>query len=236
MNKKERVLSTIRKIIDIFVIILLIGAITLLVSGQAKNIQRIVFMIGQFVMMLFVLNLPRILKSKYDIQIPFMLDIYFVLFAFCGFILGDVFNFYGRYPFWDAILHAFSGVILAYTGFIIIDFLDKEYTIPVSISPKFICVVVVLFSLSLGAVWEISEFLVDDIFKTNSQQYMESTDGTLIGKEDIPLQGHEALRDTMNDLLLDFGGAIIVATITYKDIHKKRKKFLNIKKEKVLKK
>ncbi|MEG0277116.1 MAG: hypothetical protein RR630_08805 [Coprobacillus sp.] len=226
MTKKEKVLSTIRKIIDVFVIILLIAAIVLLASGQAKNIQRIVFMIGQFIMMLFVLNLPRILKSKYDIQIPFMLDIYFVLFAFCGFILGDVFNFYGRYPYWDAILHAFSGVILAYAGFLIIDFLDKEYTIPVSFSPKFICVAVVLFSLSLGAVWEVSEFLIDDMFGTNSQQYMKSTDGTLVGEKDIPLEGHEALRDTMNDLILDLGGSIIVATITYKNIEAKRKKAL----------
>ncbi|MEG0592827.1 MAG: hypothetical protein RR512_05895 [Coprobacillus sp.] len=226
MNKKERILSIIRKIIDVFVIVLLISATVFLFSGHAKNIQRIIFMIGQFVMMLLVLNLPKILKSKYDIQIPFMLDIYFVLFAFCGFILGDVFNFYGRYPYWDAVLHAFSGVILAYAGFLIIDFLDKEYTIPLSFNPKFICVAVVLFSLSLGAVWEIAEFLIDDMFKTNSQQYMKSTDGTLIGETDIPLEGHEALRDTMNDLMLDFGGAIVVATITYKNIESKRKKAL----------
>ncbi|MEG0366351.1 MAG: hypothetical protein RR585_05920, partial [Coprobacillus sp.] len=79
---------------------------------------------------------------------------------------------------------------------------------------------------SLGAVWEIAEFLIDDMFKTNSQQYMKSTDGTLIGETDIPLEGHEALRDTMNDLMLDFGGAIVVATITYKNIESKRKKAL----------
>ena len=34
-----------------------------------------------------------------------------------------------------------------------------------------ICTSVVLFSLALGALWEIGEYLVDDIFGTNNQQY-----------------------------------------------------------------
>ena len=82
---------------------------------------------------------------------------------------------------------------------------------------------VVSNALALGAVWEIAEYLSDDIFHTNSQQYMETTRGTIIEETDIPLQGHEALNDTMKDLMLDLAGAIGVATIEYKKLEKKQK-------------
>ena len=72
-----------------------------------------------------------------------------------------------------------------------------------------------MFSLGAGAFWEICEYTYDDIFHTNSQQYMETTEGTLIGSEDVPLKGHDALTDTMKDLILDLGGSLIVATYEF---------------------
>lgn len=72
------------------------------------------------------------------------------------------------------------------------NFLDKEYTIPLSVSPLFMSLVVVSVALAIGAVWEIGEYTVDDIFHTNNQQYMKSTRATLYDEEDIPLEGHEA--------------------------------------------
>ena len=53
---------------------------------------------------------------------------------------------------------------------------------------------------------------------------METTRGTVIAETDIPLQGHEALNDTMKDLMLDLAGAIGVATIEYKKLEKKQTK------------
>ena len=167
--------------------------------------------------MIFIFN-------KYHFQIPNLLDFILISFAFSGFILGDVFNFYGKIPYWDSILHAFSGVVIAYVGFIVIEYLDKEYTIPLSISPLFMSLTVVSVALAIGAVWEIGEYTVDDIFHTNNQQYMKSTRSTLYDKDDVPLVGHEALADTMKDLMLDLGGAVVVATIEYKKIERKQKK------------
>ena len=40
---------------------------------------------------------------------------------------------------------------------------------------------------------------------------METTSGSIYTDQDIPLVGHEALRDTMTDLTLDFIGGLIVA-------------------------
>lgn len=144
-----------------------------------------------------------------------MLETSLTIFAFCGFVLGDVFDFYKKIPVWDSILHAFSGIILAYVGFVLIDYFVKRDSINLSMGHMYICVSVVLFSLALGAIWEIGEYLVDDIFGTNNQQYMKSTRGTLYGKEDEPLLGHEALNDTMKDLMLDLAGASIVGVVEY---------------------
>lgn len=55
---------------------------------------------------------------------------------------------------------------------------------------------------------------------------MQSTRATLYDEDDIPLQGHAALDDTMKDLMLDLAGAIVVATIEYKKIERKQKKAL----------
>ncbi len=224
MNKKEKYLTWLRNTISILVISMFVLALVSLIFGYAKNKQRVLFSLFQFLMMIIVLYLPKIAKNRFNIEIPFFMDICFVLFSFCGFILGDVFNFYGKFPIWDSILHAFSGVILAYVGLVIIKNLNKENIVPISISPMFISISVVMFSLALGAVWEIGEYIADDIFNTNAQQYMKTTEGTLIGKEDVALVGHEALADTMKDLMLDLGGAVVIASIAYHNMEKKQKK------------
>lgn len=223
-EKKPYYLIIARKIIFYLVMFMLIGAMVLLLTRKNANKGRLIFTMVQLVGMLFVLRIPQFIQDKYHFTIPNLLDFVLITFAFSGFILGDVFNFYGKIPYWDSILHTFSGVVIAYAGFIVIEYLDKEYTIPLSVSPLFMSLIVVSVALAIGAVWEIGEYTVDDIFHTNNQQYMASTRATLYDEEDIPLQGHEALNDTMKDLMLDLGGAIVVAGLEYKKIEKKQKK------------
>lgn len=222
-KRKPYYLIIARKIIFFTVAILLCFAILILFFKKDADKYRVIFTIVQFIAMLFVLRLPNFIKNKYNIQIPNQLDFILIIFAFSGFILGDVFDFYGKFPIWDSLLHTLSGIIIAYVGFIVIDFLDKEYTIPISISPFFMSFIVISTALAIGAAWEIGEYLVDDIFHTNNQQYMQTTRGTLYGENDVPLQGHEALNDTMKDLMLDLAGAIAVATIEYKKLEKRQK-------------
>lgn len=223
-EKKPYYLIIARKMIFWLMVVMLGIAVLILVTRPNANRGRIIFTMVQLVGMLFVLRIPNFIKDKYNFQIPNLLDFILISFAFSGLILGDVFNFYGKIPYWDSILHTFSGVVIAYVGFIVIEYLDKEYTIPLSVSPLFMSVIVVSVALAIGAVWEIGEYTVDDIFHTNNQQYMASTRSTLYDEEDVPLQGHAALDDTMKDLMLDLGGAIVVAGIEYKKLERKQKK------------
>ena len=136
---------------------------------RENNKGRLIFTIVQLLAMLFVLRIPAFIQEIYHFKIPYLLDFVLITFAFSGFILGDVFNFYGRIPYWDSVLHAFSGVVIAYVGFIVIEYLDKEFTIPLSVSPLFMSLIVVSVALAIGAIWEIGEYTVDDIFHTNNQ-------------------------------------------------------------------
>lgn len=228
-TKSAKKCKIIKSVICILTSAMLIGAIIcLFIVDDSKKIRRLIFSIVQLLLMMGIIILPDRLKDSLGLKIPIMLETSLMIFAFCGFVLGDVFNFYKKIPIWDSILHAFSGIVLAYVGFVLIEYFVKRDSINLAMGHMYICVSVVLFSLALGAIWEIGEFLVDDIFGTNNQQYMKSTRGTLYGKEDEPLQGHEALNDTMKDLMLDLAGATAVGTIEYlKEDRRKHK----IKKE-----
>lgn len=225
-DESSKKLKVIKSVIRLLTLTMLVGAIVFLfIVNDAIKIRRLVFAIVQLLLMMGIIILPDRLKNKLGLKIPIMLETSLTVFAFCGFVLGDVFDFYKKIPIWDSILHAFSGVVLAYVGFVLIDYFVKRDSINLSMGHMYICVSVVLFSLSLGALWEIGEYLVDDIFGTNNQQYMKTTRGTLYGKEDEPLIGHDALKDTMKDLMLDLAGATAVGTIEYlKEDHRKRKK------------
>ncbi|MCI9130721.1 hypothetical protein [Thomasclavelia cocleata] len=215
-TKSTKRLKIIKTIICTLTMIMLIAAIVFLfIVDDSKKIRRLIFSIVQLLLMMGIIILPDHLKDKLGLKIPIMLETSLTVFAFCGFVLGDVFDFYKKIPVWDSILHAFSGIILVYVGFVLIDYFVKRDSINLSMGHMYICVSVVLFSLALGAIWEIGEYLVDDIFGTNNQQYMKSTRGTLYGKEDEPLLGHEALNDTMKDLMLDLAGASIVGVVEY---------------------
>lgn len=224
-ERKPYYLIIARKFIFWSVVLMLMIAVFLLFTRKDANKGRLIFTMVQLIAMLFVLRIPKFIQELYHFEIPHLLDFVLISFAFCGFILGDVLNFYGKIPYWDSILHTFSGVVIAYIGFIVIQYLDKEYTIPLSVSPLFMSLIVVSVALAIGAIWEIGEYTVDDIFHTNNQQYMESTRSTLYDENDIPLQGHEALNDTMKDLMLDLAGAIGVACIEYRKLEKKQKEF-----------
>ena len=221
-ERKPYYLIIARKFI-FWLVVLMLGIALYLLLTRENNKGRLIFTIVQLLAMLFVLRIPAFIQEIYHFKIPYLLDFVLITFAFSGFILGDVFNFYGRIPYWDSVLHAFSGVVIAYVGFIVIEYLDKEYTIPLSVSPLFMSLIVVSVALAIGAIWEIGEYTVDDIFNTNNKQYMESTRSTLYDEDDIPLQGHDALNDTMKDLMLDLAGAIGVACIEYRKLEKKQK-------------
>ncbi|WP_368184575.1 hypothetical protein [Aestuariibius sp. HNIBRBA575] len=130
---------------------------------------------------------PLILVRRLHVHLPASFFAAIVVFLFASLFLGEVFDFYERYPWWDVLLHGGSAMGFGLAGFLfaLLIFEGEDYAAP-PIAMGFIgfCIAV-----SIGAVWEIFEFLMDLAFGLNMQK--------------------SGLMDTMWDLIVDVIGASI---------------------------
>lgn len=208
----EKKLILIKKGLFLITILLaLSNMIILIFFKEHVNIGNMIFRFVQYVAMLLVLIAPQLLKKWFQINVPLGLYIVIALFAFNALVLGDALNFYGRYSWWDSVLHFHSGIILSFVGLWLVYLIMEKNSKYIYLNKYFLSLFIIMFSLGMGALWEIGEYTCDGLFHTNSQQYMKTTSGTMISSQDIPLQGHDALTDTIKDLALDLGGSVVVA-------------------------
>ncbi len=95
-----------------------------------------------------------------------------------------------------------------------ISILNKSENVVFRLSPKFVALFAFCFAVAVGGLWEIYEFLVDELMGQNMQKFI-LPDGTI-------LIGHQALSDTMGDLIIDAIGALIASIIGYISILKNK--------------
>ena len=178
-------------------------------------------MLTQCFLGLVVMSLPTIITHKLRLMVPNAMCILYYIFLYCAIFLGEIFSFYYLIPHWDLYLHAMSGAMLGALGFILIDWLNKDEHVKLSMSPVFVSVFAFSFALAVGALWEIYEFSFDTILGLNMQKF-RNEDGSL-------LIGSDALKDTMEDLIIDAISAAAVAilgpvtNIKFKNRKKKEK-------------
>ena len=136
---------------------------------------------------------PFIFEDFYQIKIPVGFTAAIVAFIFGTLFLGEVGNFYERYWWWDIFLHTGSAIGFGLIGFIAMLILlkgDKLAAPPLVVAMFSFC-----FAVSIGAIWEIFEFSMDQLFGLNMQK--------------------SGLIDTMYDLIVDTLGAAIGAAAGY---------------------
>ena len=97
--------------------------------------------------------------------------------------------------------------MLAALGFILVDFLNRNERVQVSLSPAFVALFAFCFALAAGGVWEIYEYVADGMMGLNMQKFITA--------EGVVLSGHEALADTMEDIILDASAAVLISVIGY---------------------
>ena len=147
--------------------------------------------------LVFVLMIiPSLLRGYYKLFLPFELDMGIVSFIFITLFLGHIADFYNRVPLWDKFLHFQSGLLLGLTGYVLIYILNEHKKIKLNLSPGFISFFAVVFSMAIGVVWEIMEFVTDILISNNYWQGM-------------------TVADTMEDLIADTIGALIFSLIGY---------------------
>lgn len=210
-NEQLERLHRANKIFFWLIIVMAVFNITYLIVKGDSSWDVIAFRGVQYVAMLLIMLLPKFLKKHLKIEVPWVLSIAVVIFCFSALILGDGLDLYGKLPWWDKLLHSESGILLSLIALWLIHIVMAENDKYIFLNRWFLAIFLVMFSLGLGACWEIMEFTYDSLMGTNTQQFMATTTGSIYTPEDIPLCGHEALKDSMGDLILDLLGALAVA-------------------------
>ncbi len=132
---------------------------------------------------------PVIFANRFHIRLPVHFFAGVVLFIFGTVYLGEAFDFYEKYWWWDVLLHGGSAMGFGLIGFIFVFILfegDKYAAPHWALAFMAFCI-----AISIGVVWEVFEFAMDQTFGLTMQK--------------------SGLIDTMWDLIVDIIGAAIGA-------------------------
>lgn len=137
--------------------------------------------------------IPAVVADRYQVRIPVDVFSGLVLFTFATLFLGEAFNFYDRYWWWDMVLHASAAMGFGLVGviFALVLFEGDRYAAPAwAIAFLAFCL-----GVTMGTLWEIFEYIMDTAFGLNMQR--------------------SGLVDTMWDLIVDAIGALTGAGAGY---------------------
>ena len=188
------------------------------------------------VLILFVL--PFFIQQNFGIQLPTTLEIIILLFIFAAEILGELEGYFITYPNWDTMLHTTTGFLCAATGFALIDILNRNSRIKFHLSPIYVALAAFCFSMTVGVLWEFFEFGMDRLFHLDMQKDTvvqsitsvmldptnSNTPVTIDGIHSVAVNGNDlgfdgyldiGLYDTMEDLFVNFIGAVTFSVIGY---------------------
>lgn len=180
-----------RILIRLLLIIMTIEWIWLLTEQQWLSLFLVTLII-------FTLFAPHIFRQKIEIEIPAEFHILAVIFTFASLYLGEVQHFYQRLWWWDIFLHATAGLLMGILGFLLVYILNESRRVELNMTSGFIAFFAFLFAVSIGTMWEIFEFAVDEIAGTNMQKPM--------------LGDRSGLTDTMWDMIVNAIGALFIST------------------------
>jgi hypothetical protein len=167
--------------------LLLLGAA---VFGIVTRNWNMVFLAGVVTVLTL---LPFIFESWANLRLPKSFIGAVVIFIVGTIFLGEVGDFYERFWWWDIVMHTGSAIGFAMIGTVLmLVFVRGERFV----APPLLCALMAFsFAMSIGAVWEIFEFAMDQLFGFNMQK--------------------SGLMDTMTDLIVDSVGALIGASAGY---------------------
>ena len=229
--------AAVRRQPAVFTVYLVLRLIVLatLVSSVIRSEYESAF-ICLLVLVLFML--PFFIQQNFGIELPSTLEIIILLFIFAAEILGELECYFITFPYWDSMLHTTTGFLCAATGFALIDILNRNSRIKFELSPIYVALAAFCFSMTVGVLWEFFEFGMDRLFHMDMQKdtvvnsitsvMLDPTNKnipvTIDGITSVTVNGQElgfggyldiGLYDTMEDLFVNFIGAVVFSTIGY---------------------
>lgn len=230
--RKKSVVATVYIVLRLLVIAVMVAQFF---NGNFENVFLCVLTLVLFL-------LPTILEKSLQIDLPNVLEIIILLFIFAAEILGEIRAFYTTFPYWDTMLHTLNGFLCAAIGFSLVDMCNRHKRVSLSLSPVYMAIAAFCFSMTIGVLWEFFECTMDQFFLLDMQKdtvvnvissvNLDPTGGNtpvaikgitdvivVCGDEQIPLGlgGYLdiGLLDTMNDLLVNFIGAVVFSIVGF---------------------
>jgi hypothetical protein len=139
--------------------------------------------------------LPEYLRRRTSVRLHPGLELWIATAAVLH--VGGTLGAYEALGWYDQLAHAVSGVLVAGVGYAIVRAVDDQYE-SVVIPPNLRFVFILVFTMAVGALWEVGEFGL-------------SGAASLLGGE--PLLTQYGLDDVVLDLVFDALGAVLVATV-----------------------
>ncbi len=228
-----------KTVLRVYVVLRLLVIVTLvleLIQGDYENA-----FICVLTLILFVL--PSILERKLRMDIPDAMEIVLLFFIFAADILGEIRQFYVLVPHWDTVLHTINGFMFAAVGFSIVNLLNEDKHVAMSLSPLCMAVVAFCFSMTIGVLWEFFEWGADCLLGYDMQKdtvlsaissvklhpegrnemvVVSGIQNTVLVLQDgsqvsLDIGGYLdiGLMDTMKDLLVNLIGAVVFSIIGF---------------------
>lgn len=133
--------------------------------------------------------LPGHLASRMGLRLPPSFLAAIALFVLATLYLGEVYDFYDRFWWWDLVLHFGSAMGFGILGFLLILMLfhgDRYAAPPWAVGALSFCL-----AMTVGVLWEIFEYAMDSLFGFNMMK--------------------SGLPDTMGDFIVNTLGAALAA-------------------------
>ena len=226
--KKKPAVFTVYIILRLVVVAILVSSI---LRGEYENAAICL-------LVLFLFLLPLFVQKNFGIELPSTLEIIILVFIFASEILGELGCFFINVPNWDSILHTTTGFLCAAFGFALIDILNRNDKIKFQLSPIYVALAAFCFSMTIGVLWEFFEFGMDRLFHMDMQKdtvvnaitsvMLDPTNSntpiTIDGIHSVAVNGNDlgfdgyldiGLYDTMEDLFVNFIGAVTFSVIGY---------------------
>jgi len=233
---KFRYIKENKAVFAVYVVLRLIVLACLVLSAVDGNWENV--FVCLLVLVLFLV--PNFLQRKLSVEFPSALQIIILLFIFAAEILGELGNYYVQYRHWDTLLHSTWGFLCAAIGYSMVDILNRDSRVKLSLSPLFLAIVSFCFSMTIGVFWEFFEFFADTALGLDMQKdtlvssfhsvmldpsasnipiLVENISDVSINGVSLGLGGYLdiGLYDTMEDLFINFVGAALFSAIGYAD-------------------
>lgn len=190
------------------------------------------------ILTLVLLVVPSFIQVNLKIEFPTGLEIILLFFIFAAEILGEIQAYYIKIPEWDTALHTVNGFLMAAIGFSLVDILNRHERFSIKLSPLYVSLGAFCFSMTIGVIWEFFEFAMDRFFGLDMQKdtivhsissvaldpaggnhpvVIKNITDVAVNGQSLGIGGYLdiGLIDTMQDLFVNFIGAVIFSIIGY---------------------